>query len=339
MSEKVIGALPTPHEVLSSARSSRKEIQKLNNDLYNKLDDSDFELPIKEANPAEIKAIMGIENEPVIEENEHDASNDIPAIDYNRAQMVSSRTIDVVSRSDMPSGRQYTTEEIDEIVAENERLKQNQEKSQEMIFTLKSKLKEQKRKTTMANSNKVNYLAEKSDLEDFFLDCIEQVRKDIVKRKAKSDSLSGPRRLNKSSSALNYEGGLGVNGKIKGLSKAKLKNFTKTDKSKVIEMLISNEQVLLFLYEKLFPYQNQRPQSVRTNIDVPKMRPTSSQPSLTTAQSFVPPNLLHNQPSSRFVMEDGTTVGSPTKMDARFLPHQNRAKTAQSAQRRNLNNR
>ena len=62
----------------------------------------------------------------------------------------------------------------------------------------------------------------------------------------------------------------------------------------------------------------------------------SSHPSLTTAPSYIPVNLLNNQP--RFLMEDGTSIATPNKMDVRFLPNQTaRSKTAQGTTRTKLN--
>ena len=333
--EEEYGQLPSKRE-LSSARSSRPASRPQSQ--WRRTADVEQRTLSPSASPVsrlqedrDIKAIMDVDHSPVEEEIEIDTTNEPQALmRYNSSKEDSNF---LRSLQEAESKNTYTQEEIDEIIEENNRLRQNEFKYQDIINSLKDKLKMQKRKTTEANSDKVNYFAHKNDLEDFFLNCIEEVKKDISKRKNMADSFS-QKKLNRSSSeVIGKSGGILKNKNVKG---PKLEQFTKTDKKKVIELLISNEQVLLFLYEQLFPYQNPRPQSVKT-LNAQKDRPMSSRPTLTTAHSFVPPYLLGSQPSARFVMEDGTSITTPSKMDNRFLPNQAiRAKTAQSNQRQKV---
>lgn len=78
---------------------------------------------------------------------------------------------------------------------------------------------------------------EKSDLENLFLDCVEEVKKEIGHRRAKS--------LMFQKFPL----------KSKETPKEKGEMFSPGDKRKIMELLISNEQVLIMLYEKLFPFR------------------------------------------------------------------------------------
>jgi hypothetical protein len=48
------------------------------------------------------------------------------------------------------------------------------------------------------NQDKVNVLAQKTELEEFFLQCIEEVRKDIVRRRAVSSQYSNRKSLKRS---------------------------------------------------------------------------------------------------------------------------------------------
>ena len=98
-------------------------------------------------------------------------------------------------------------------------------------------------------------MMQRNELEEFFLQCIEEVRKDIVKRK----SLAAAQKKNVLRSA--SRGSLAKGSVDDDLPSAKLDQFTATDKRKVIELLMSNENVLLFLYEKLFPATNLSSQS------------------------------------------------------------------------------
>lgn len=92
-------------------------------------------------------------------------------------------------------------------------------------------------------AEQANYYSRRNQLEELFIDCVEEVRKDISRRKATS---------------------IGLHGDLTGTMKTKQKpeqsesdftkeRFTATDKRKVLDLLLANENVLLFLYEKLFP--------------------------------------------------------------------------------------
>ena len=91
---------------------------------------------------------------------------------------------------------------------------------------------------------------ERNELEEFFVECVEEVRKDIVRRRNQSAAYSIKKNVNskKHTTSKTIE-----NKNDNDDSDTRLDQYTATDKKKVIELLMSNENVLLFLYEKLFP--------------------------------------------------------------------------------------
>ena len=77
------------------------------------------------------------------------------------------------------------------------------------------------------------------------MNCVEETRKDIERRRAVTLA-----RSNNLNSSLH----MGTKKHDDSLASAiKNEQFTASDKRKVLELLLSNENVLLFLYEKLFP--------------------------------------------------------------------------------------
>lgn len=114
-----------------------------------------------------------------------------------------------------------------------------EQKFHESLRHLQKTLDLERRRMKSANAVKSSAFMEKSELEGIFLECVDEVRKEVMRRRAKS--IMRTKYPLKTTST-------GQNEKKQG-------NFTPNDKRKILELLISNEQVLVFLYEKLFPYR------------------------------------------------------------------------------------
>jgi hypothetical protein len=55
------------------------------------------------------------------------------------------------------------------------------------VKELRMMLDREKMRTRKAHSEKINVTSEKNELESLFVDCIEEVRKDIMKRRLKNE--------------------------------------------------------------------------------------------------------------------------------------------------------
>lgn len=91
---------------------------------------------------------------------------------------------------------------------------------------------------------------EPSELEGHFLNCVESVRGSIAARRRMSDASSS--RLKKGDAVSSGKHGNG-SGAAAPAAEVKLDHFTGADRRKVVELLLSSDQVLQFLYDKLFP--------------------------------------------------------------------------------------
>lgn len=83
-------------------------------------------------------------------------------------------------------------------------------------------------------------MGKRNELESFFLECIEESKKDILKRR---DHQSRSSKFSIKSTKLSDP----------GPRSPSIAQFSSSDKQMVIERLMQNDNVLVFLYEKLFP--------------------------------------------------------------------------------------
>ncbi|CAD8109803.1 unnamed protein product [Paramecium sonneborni] len=148
------------------------------------------------------------------------------------------------SKLDLPSSlSKYHFLNIKEMFS-NEESNNNNQKCNELIeniskYVTQIQFKQQKQiqklnqkvHNLLISQNKKSII--RSDLESFFLECVESVRRDILKKKRPF----GNNQLQQS--------------QIENITD--FSQFYKEDKLKILELVVSNEKILIFLYQKLFP--------------------------------------------------------------------------------------
>lgn len=127
----------------------------------------------------------------------------------------------------------------------------------ESIRELKMQTEREKNKVRKVQSEKVNQTTEKNELEGVFVDCIEEVRKDIMKRRLKNEIYNKKKfqQIEKNSEeAREFEESLL---KLAQLAKSRIKvtDFTSRDKCNLLDLFVNNEKTLLKIYEALFPHR------------------------------------------------------------------------------------
>ena len=104
-------------------------------------------------------------------------------------------------------------------------------------------------------SRNVNDVIERGDLENLFVECVEDVRRNVIKRRLKAEII-GKKKIGKfdenSEEAKEFEESLL---KLANLAKNRVKfsEFTSYDRNNLLDLFVNNEKTLLRIYENLFP--------------------------------------------------------------------------------------
>ena len=110
-------------------------------------------------------------------------------------------------------------------------------KYNESIKHLKNSFDIEKKRNRNISAQQNSIFFVKSDMESLFLECVDEVKKEVNKRK--EISFANQKFPIRNHTAQKWDKNL----------------MTPKDKRKILELLVSNEKVLICLYEKLFPYR------------------------------------------------------------------------------------
>eukprot|EP01017_Pseudomicrothorax_dubius_P041847 TRINITY_DN6754_c0_g2_i1.p1 TRINITY_DN6754_c0_g2~~TRINITY_DN6754_c0_g2_i1.p1 ORF type:complete len:310 (+),score=83.77 TRINITY_DN6754_c0_g2_i1:431-1360(+) len=116
---------------------------------------------------------------------------------------------------------------------------EGESKAAETITHLRNQMERAKKEIKQLKAEKMSLQAQRSEYEDFLVVCVEEVKKDIVKRKAMIAQQEAATR------GVQPEG-------PREEGNVDMKNFTFQDKKKVVEMILSNEAILDELHTIIF---------------------------------------------------------------------------------------
>ena len=125
------------------------------------------------------------------------------------------------------------------------------------IRDLKAIIDKEKKAQKKVIADKINMSTERNELESLFIECIEEVRKDIMKRRLKNEIYNRKKfqKLDKSSEeAKEFEESLLRLAQL-AKNRVKVSDFTTKDKSHILDLFVNNERTLLKIYEALFPHR------------------------------------------------------------------------------------
>mmetsp|Transcript_32222 Transcript_32222/g.74348 ORF Transcript_32222/g.74348 Transcript_32222/m.74348 type:complete len:347 (+) Transcript_32222:55-1095(+) len=127
-----------------------------------------------------------------------------------------------------------------------------EEKYQMTVKRLKQQLQQEQKQAAKMRAISDRQFSEPSELEAFFLECVDKVKADITDRRKAALEQTKALRPGSEGKVRGYPETLPP--QIAKLAQAPtLDDFTVTDRRKVVELLLSSEHVLQFLYDKLFP--------------------------------------------------------------------------------------
>ena len=193
----------------------------------------------------------------------------------------------------------------------------------EVVRDLKRDLKQQEARFRKIVGQGTNSVIERTELECLFLECIEYVRRDIMRTRIKTEltSRTHPRtthsKLMPDDQTVQFEESLL---KLSDLNRGKIKleDFSQRDKYHLLDLFVNNEQTLLTIYDCLFPNKNM---SKKVSSQMASARKEGNQlqyPSVNSTQASLYQSAdhfrlpKHQTPQTSLAVDLGSNAGNYT---------------------------